>query len=191
MVLAGDTFETRTTLSVAPHVEVLDAFASDAELRAVLARAEPEVVDQQGWAAKADETGFSFEMPVPGDGLLEEIHRRMAAALEIAGAHPPESFRFRRYRPGEGHPPHCDHFQIGASWLVGTAMLCLTGAHAGGETEFPLASPPLSVASKPGRLLYWKNHRADGVADELALHEGREVIAGTKTTVTWFIYMAL
>jgi hypothetical protein len=98
------------------------------------------------------------------------------------------SFRFRRYRPGDAHPAHRDHFEVEGAWLLVTAMVVLQAPVAGGATRFDLAVPAVRVPAVAGRLILWCNHLRDGAPDRLAVHEGEPVIDGEKATLTRFLY---
>ncbi len=171
---------------------VVDGFASPDECAHVVAiGAEIEAGRAgQDLATKRDTTGFSFEMPIAGDAVLESIDRRveqMMGVADVLGA----TFRFRRYRPGELHPPHTDVWDGQVGWLVGTAMLCLVAPDAGGSTDFISAVPPLSVPARAGRLAIWANHRPDGSPDDASAHLGTPVEVGEKITITRFVYRPL
>jgi prolyl 4-hydroxylase len=139
---------------------------------------------------KHDETGFSWELPRAADPAVEAIAQRLEAAVGVADAIG-YSLRFRRYSPGEGHPPHLDTYTFDGLTLVATALLVLQGPEAGGETRFEHAdSGPLDVRAVTGRLIAWANHRPDGQPDDASWHEGLPVLAGQKVTLTLFAYAA-
>lgn len=139
---------------------------------------------------KHDETGFSWELPRRADPAVEAIARRMEAALGVADAIG-HTLRFRRYSPGESHPPHLDSYRFDGLTLVATAMLVLQGPEVGGETRFECAeSGPLDVRAVTGRLIAWANHLPDGQPDEESVHAGLAVLAGQKVTLTLFAYAA-
>lgn len=120
---------------------------------------------------------------------LADVASRVYATVGL-GSELDCSLRFRRYCAGEYHPRHFDTYAVGDRLLVATAMLCLTAPEAGGETVFPAAAPALRMTPKAGRLLMWRNVLADGSDDPAALHESLPVLAGTKTTLTAFIYQS-
>ena len=135
-----------------------------------------------------DETGLSYELPSSSDPLLLDLNRRIYRAVGIDNDFD-ATLRVRRYRAGEFHPPHCDHFEAEGRALLATAMLHLCDTAAGGETRFTEARPqPFCVTPKRGRLVVWLNHGADGRPDLLSRHEGLPVRAGEKITVTNFLY---
>lgn len=142
----------------------------------------------RGVETRRNETGFSFELPVAGDPALEGLAARMEAAAglrnEFGGF-----LRFRRYAPGESHPPHLDAYVVEDLSLVATALLYLTDVEEGGETHFPAARPgPVSIEPRRGRLAIWWNYDAAGRPEEASLHEALPVVRGTKATVAHFIY---
>ena len=91
----------------------------------------------RGVARRRDETGFSFEIPVQDDPVLEALVRRIEAAVGLENAFG-GTLRFRRYVAGESHPPHVDNYVTpdGLS-LFASALLYLTECEEGGETRFP------------------------------------------------------
>jgi hypothetical protein len=175
-----------------PRVWVADGFLSPAEAETVLALIpEPGSEAAQMLGAKADETGFSVELPVDHGALLGEICERLTALLGVENA-VADTFRFRRYHPGEGHPEHLDCFEIGGSSLVFTALMHLEDGAEGGDTLFPEAEgEPLAVAPRRGRLVVWGNYRDGGTPDPSSLHAGTPLHDGRKTTLTWFVYAPL
>ena len=173
----------------AARIYLAEDFAAEREVAAILSAAgtaagQPPI----SATAKHDQTGFSFEMPVCGQPALQALAARMQAAFGFSNRQG-TTMRFRRYAPGEAHPPHCDTFQIGDMHLVATAMLWLQEPGGGGETLFPNAAPGgLRLVPRRGSLAVWLNTLADGTADLSAAHEGLPVTSGTKTTLTSFIY---
>jgi prolyl 4-hydroxylase len=174
-------------LSDSPAVFAIDGF---------LSLAEREALEDRGgdWAriaaagSKHDATGFSWELPIVGDALVEAVCARVDAAVGLSDAFH-DTLRFRRYSPGEGHPAHLDHYRAIGHSLVLTAMLVLEAPRAGGETVFPHATGgPLAVVPVPGRLVWWWNVRADGRPDPASLHLGDGVRRGQKVTLTRFVY---
>lgn len=146
------------------------------------------LIDALDAETKHDQTGFSWELPRDADPLVEAMARRMEAAVGVADALG-YSLRFRRYSPGESHPPHLDTYAFDDLTLVATALLILQGPAHGGETRFEHAdSGGLDVRAVTGRLIAWANHRPDGTPDEASLHEGLPVLAGQKVTLTPFAY---
>lgn len=176
-------------VSVRPRVWVADDFLSVDETNALMAAAPgPDSDRAQRWNAKLDATGFSFEWPIAGDGLLEAIRDRLTGLLGIENRLA-DTFRFRRYFPGDAHPPHLDCFHIGGHWLVFTALVHLEDAEEGGATVFRKAEGGgLSVAPRRGRLVAWCNYRPEGRPDPLSSHEGARLERGSKTTLAWFVY---
>ena len=145
----------------------------------------------RGIVIRQDSTGISFEWPVDGDPLLEDLRRRIGGTLRLTNR-VDTTMRFRRYERGESHPLHNDSFVIDGATLIATAMIYLTDTERGGETHFPAAMPDrLLVRPRAGRLLAWFNHREDGARDDLAVHEALPVDAGRKITLTTFLYCDL
>lgn len=166
---------------------IADGFLSDDDIAHALSLgARAEAADDPP-VGKRDATGFSFEMPTPGDAVLEALRRRIAMALGYANA-AGGTLRYRRYHAGEFHPPHGDAFRIGDADLVATAMMWLTDDVAGGETCFPAAEPAVALYPRRGRLAVWLNYRDDGMADPDSVHLARPVRGGDKITLTEFVY---
>lgn len=176
------------TWSTAPRVHVIDDFVSDTEIAHVLRLAEHPEQLAPGLTTTRSEAGLSFEMPVGEDPVLNAIRDRMTALIGF-GNDLGDTFRFRRYAPGEYHPPHVDAFSAGGTDLIVTALLDLVAPDEGGDTFFPLAADgPLAVPHRRGRLVVWYNHTHDGAVDRLSTHEGLRVTKGEKTTLTAFVY---
>jgi 2OG-Fe(II) oxygenase superfamily len=190
--VADGSYPTLTRVSVVPRVWVVDGFATQDECAyAVGIGAE---VESGGAGAdittKHDSTGFSFEMPIAGEPLLERLDRRIQDTMGVADVFGC-TFRFRRYKEGEAHPAHTDVWDGQVGWLVGTAMLCLVAPEAGGSTDFVLSVPPLSVPARVGRLAIWANHLPNGAPDDVSRHLGAPVQSGEKITITRFVYRPL
>ncbi|MBC7909916.1 MAG: 2OG-Fe(II) oxygenase [Pyrinomonadaceae bacterium] len=179
-------------LCEAPSLYVCDDFASVAEIEHILAVASDRpALERRGISAKHDPTGFSLEMPVVRDSILEDLCRRIYTTVGLSNDYG-LTMRFRRYAVGESHPPHTDTYQIGTARLLATAMLYLSDTGAGGETLFPRARPkPLRLKPRRGRLVIWFNYLPDGLEDAQACHESLPVRRGEKATLTNFIYRPL
>jgi hypothetical protein len=179
-------------VNATPRVYVADGFVAPGEcVRLLDAVADLNGLLARGIITKHDSTGLSFEWPVDGDPLLESLRHRIGDALRLTNR-VDETMRFRRYEKDESHPLHNDSYVIADATLIATAMIYLADTEKGGETHFPAARPdPLLVRPRAGRLLAWFNHREDGARDELAVHEALPVVAGSKTTLTTFLYCAL
>jgi hypothetical protein len=161
-----------------------------ADIAEVLAIADAfETAPPEGLSTTSDETGFAFELEYPNFLAASELVAAMDAALGFVCEFG-QTIRFRRYRPGESHPLHPDHFTIDGKVLAATAMLCLTDVEQGGETEFPAACPPVAVRPRTGRLMLWANYLEDGSPDMRTEHLAHPVTVGTKATITRFAYLA-
>jgi prolyl 4-hydroxylase len=190
--VADGWYSTPTRVSVVPRVWVLDDFATPDECaHAIRIGAE---VESGGAGAdittKHDSTGFSFEMPIAGEPVLERLNRRIQDTMGVADVLG-STFRFRRYIEGESHPAHTDVWDGHVGWLVGTAMLCLVAPKAGGSTDFVASVPPLTVPARTGRLAVWANHLPNGSPDDASRHLGAPVESGEKITITRFVYRPL
>ncbi|MBW8813078.1 MAG: 2OG-Fe(II) oxygenase [Caulobacterales bacterium] len=166
------------------RIFVADGFLDEDEIAAILAAAG----EGTAYGAQHDGTGLHFELPLAAAPELTALQARLEAVLGFANLLG-DTFRFRRYHAGEGHPPHVDCYAWSGAHLVVTAMLWLTCPAQGGETRFGRARPAaLRLEPRRGRLAMWMNYGADGRPDPLAWHEGLAVAAGEKTTLTSFIY---
>jgi hypothetical protein len=177
-------------LRATPRLFQVDAFASDGEITHILAATDGTKLAADRIATKHDFTGFSCELPIAGDAILESLRDRIHQVCGFRSDYAP-TFRFRRYHSGEHHPPHRDVYEIGGARLIATALLYLAAPETGGETWFQRADPPIRVAPRKGRLVLWFNHLPDGAEDPAAEHESLTVGAGEKITVTLFLYASL
>jgi prolyl 4-hydroxylase len=106
-----------------------------------------------------------------------------------------ETLQGQRYAVGQQFKPHHDYFFESQSyWEMErnrggqrswTAMIYLNEPGGGGETNFPKAG--MCVTPRSAMLVLWNNMDEIGAPNELTLHEGVPVTAGTKYIVTkWF-----
>ncbi len=106
-----------------------------------------------------------------------------------------EPMSILRYAPGEYYRPHVDYFNprlpVSERLLedggqrTASAITYLTTPAAGGDTLFPRLD--LSVRSRAGSTLWFRNVDAGGRIDERTLHAGDTVDHGEKWVVTkWF-----
>ncbi len=106
-----------------------------------------------------------------------------------------ETLQGQRYAVGQQFKPHHDYFHTSeAYWQLErprggqrswTAMIYLNEPESGGETNFPNAG--LCVSPRTAMLVLWNNMDALGAPNDLTMHEGCPVTAGTKYIVTkWF-----
>lgn len=125
---------------------------------------------------------------------VRAIDERIADLLGIAPEHG-ETLQGQRYAVGQQFRAHCDYFhESEAYWpamqeqggqRTWTAMIYLNKVDEGGATWFPRAG--IRVAPKRGLLLAWSNMQPDGTPNYDTLHEGMQVLEGTKYIVTkWF-----
>lgn len=177
-------------LALKPRLFVADHFIGCEETETLLEVAR-QITDSRVGAAgtlKHDETGTSLEMPVDCNRVVTAVAARMRASFGFANSMG-DTMRYRCYRLGESHPLHSDCYEIEGHFLVVTAMLCLTASSDGGETHFPNAKPsPILLRPQQGRLAVWLNYLEDGSVDRHAIHEALPVNAGTKVTLTNFVY---
>ena len=138
-------------------------------------------------------TSYSCNLDVY-DPLIAEVETRIAAMLGIEKSHG-EPLQGQRYAAGQCFRAHNDFFYIDQPYWAEyephggqrtwTAMIYLAEPESGGGTAFPLLD--LAVQPKLGRILVWNNMAVDGSPNGWTLHEGCEVVAGSKYIVTkWF-----
>jgi hypothetical protein len=99
-----------------------------------------------------------------------------------------ESLQFARYHPGDFYKPHWDHFNLpNTSWIendrIATIIFYLNDDFTGGTTYFPNLN--LDIIPKKGRLLFFPYQT--NINHELLLHEGRQILQGTKYIATLWI----
>lgn len=176
-------------VGAAPLLFVCDHFIEVREAAVVLRHIERlEIEGHPCTRTERTSAGSAYEAPCDSHPLLKDMRKRIEEAVGLdnpLGA----AFRFRRYLPGESHPPHVDDYEVGGLRLIATAMLYLTTAESGGETLFPNARPaPVAVRARAQRLAVWINLDSAGAADETSLHEAAAVVAGVKATLGYFFY---
>ena len=167
-----------------PAIWQFDGFLDSAACRALSALARLPRWAEEKPGGPINHTGYCVEVAVEDQRLLDlraRLESLVGMESDIA-----DTFRYRWYRPGEGHRPHLDCYTVEDRDLLATAMIYLQTTEAGGETRFPLAG--LDFPPVEGRLLLWYNHLPDGEIDPLSRHEGRPVIAGEKEVLLYFFY---
>jgi hypothetical protein len=175
----------------APLLAQIDGFADADTCAALLALwGDAEFVEAAADYHGRDRCSFVAEAPANVHPLLQGFASRLIAGC---GVEPDEPLclRFRYYQPGEGHPPHLDHYVLDHGLTLGlTALLPLVDTELGGATVFPSALPtPLSLPPKRGRLLLWWSQDARGEADPHSLHAGEAVAVGHKAVLLAFFYL--
>ncbi len=138
-------------------------------------------------------TSYSCNLE-PLHPLVSRVERRICTVMGLDPRHG-ETLQGQRYTPGQQFKPHHDYFHTTQSYWemertrggqrTWTAMAYLGVPEGGGETNFPKAG--LCVEPQEGTLVMWNNMDPIGAPNDLALHEGCPVTAGTKHVVTkWF-----
>jgi len=179
---------TESVLALRPDLRVHAGFVGEAERLSLLSWAE-QVLEAEG--EDDDDHGPSVELSIAKSAGLAALTRRVEALVGFESA-VGGTVRFRRYGPGQGHPPHLDEYEIEGASLVVTAMLTVEAPVSGGATEFPTASPwPAAVAPEVGRLTLWKNCTPEGDPEPRSLHQGAPVVEGHKGVFLWFFYLPL
>ncbi len=130
----------------------------------------------------------------PFHPLVQIVEGRICHLMGVDKRHG-ETMQGQRYAVGQQFKPHHDYFFTSQSyWEMErnqggqrswTAMIYLNEPDGGGETNFPKAG--LCVSPRTAMLVIWNNMDEIGAPNELTLHEGVSVAAGTKYIITkWF-----
>jgi hypothetical protein len=171
-----------------PVLHIFEDFVDGVTCRSLVSWA-GQVLDREG--AEDREHGASVELPAEENPALLALTRRVEALVGFESA-VRGTVRFRRYDPGQGHPPHLDTYEIDGASLVVTALLTIEAPESGGATEFPHASPwPAAVVPRAGRLAVWKNCTPEGAPEPRSTHQGAPVTEGRKSILLWFFYLPL
>jgi prolyl 4-hydroxylase len=117
---------------------------------------------------------------------VETIEDRIAQMFGIAADHL-ERWQATRYRRSEGYHYHNDagfHGPEEGGDREHTVLVYVEAPQAGGETHF--RDLDLEFAPEAGRMLVWRNLKANGATDFFMSHAALPVSAGQKTIlVTW------
>ena len=134
-------------------------------------------------------TSSTCNLPV-NDAKVKEIHQRIADKLGI-DISKGESLQGQMYKPGQYFKPHNDWFGPGSAYnkhclhsgnRTNTLMIYLNDDFEGGATDF--ARKKVTVKPELGKAVAWANLLENGNGDQDSLHEGQDVISGTKYIVT-------
>jgi len=134
-------------------------------------------------------TSSTCNLPL-NDTKVKEIHQRIADKLGI-DISKGESLQGQMYKPGQYFKPHNDWFGPGSAYnkhclhsgnRTNTLMIYLNDDFEGGATDF--ARKKVTVKPELGKAVTWTNLLEDGNGDQDSLHEGQDVISGTKYIVT-------
>lgn len=184
-----------------PHAMLLDGVLSAAECAELIAYAESKGLRQSGVVdrdtgdsvphhARTSSSVFLTRAETP---LIAAIEERLAALTNWPVSHA-EGLQILRYEDGQEYKPHFDwfdsnkagstrHLQRGGQ-RVGTTVMYLACPEEGGLTTFPKVG--LEFAPRPGGAVFFQNMTATGQPDELTLHAGTPVTAGTKIVMTYW-----
>ncbi|MBU2881796.1 2OG-Fe(II) oxygenase [Psychrosphaera sp. B3R10] len=141
---------------------------------------------QQGVPVKLDETGLSFELRKDVMPPLTHLENKIKEKTGITSAKT-SSIRIRHYHPGQGHPPHCDHYELNDEYLLFTAVFFLCDTEEGGATSFT-KSDGIKIVPKRNKLIFWLNYLDDGNEDLLSEHEAETVKDGEKLIAIYLFY---
>jgi prolyl 4-hydroxylase len=174
------------------HLDFLDAAQCDALIALIDANRRPSTLLSD--TVKDDfRTSESCDMD-RWSPAVQPIDESIAQLLGIEPDHG-ETMQGQRYAPGQHFRAHHDFFHEAESYWPAmkasggqrtwTAMIYLNDVADGGATWFPQAG--FKIAPRRGLLLCWNNMNPDGSPNLLTLHEGTDVVVGTKYIVTkWF-----
>lgn len=139
-----------------------------------------------------DSSRTSSTATLQDTGLVPLIKKRIATTLQLR-VNQGEPIQGQLYNGGEYFRPHYDWFGAEAMETHGgragqrthTLMIYLNDDFKGGETNFP--TKQLAVKPELGKAVWWRNTKDDGSGDESVLHEGSDVVEGSKYIITaWF-----
>lgn len=124
------------------------------------------------------------------DDIVPKLKQRIALELGIDNIRKGEGIQGQRYQPGQYFKPHCDFFSgrsynsncLASGNRTHTLMVFLNDDFTGGATNFPTLK--MKFPPKKGTAVVWENMTQDGQTIPEALHEGQEVIEGTKYIIT-------
>jgi len=151
------------------------------------------VVDRESGASVAHDarTSTSLCLRRGETPLVAQLEARIA---RLTGWHEDraEGLQILRYEPGQQYRPHHDWFDPAkpgsqrhlarGGQRVGTLVICLQAAKAGGATCFPKAN--LALSPPLGGAVFFNNTDVLGDPDPLTLHAGAPVEAGVKIVAT-------
>ena len=175
-------------------VKQIDSFLTPEECKELIAlinknNAKSSVVGADGYSEATDfRTSSTCNLPANEPfvkKISEKIAKEVGRPLEFM-----ESLQGQKYEGGEYFRAHTDWFADGPQYdqhcKIGgnrteTLMIYLNDDFTGGETDFKKLK--FKGIPKEGRALYWTNMK-DGKGDPDALHEGTDVVKGTKYVIT-------
>ena len=187
----GTEFEPRP-LSEAPYAVAGDSFLTRGECDYLAKAGEPTlqpsvVVDPATGRMVPNpvRTSDGTQFGVYAEDLVVNAINRRIAAFSGTRLEQGEPLQLLRYRHGAQYRPHMDALSAEPNQRILTVLVYLSDGYEGGETIFPRTG--LSFRGKAGDALLFRNTRADGAADPLALHAGLPVTRGVKYLATRWI----
>lgn len=177
----------------APHVGVIEQFASEAECDWLMGRAQPllhraEVYDPEraGGRQENARSNSSVEFDIAQSDIVTMFLRaRIAAASGLARL---EKSSVLHYAPGQAFAPHYDFLDPAMQGCVAdlkangqraaTFLIYLNDDFEGGETDFPELG--WRFKGRPGDALFFRNIDAAGQPDRRTLHAGLPPTRGEK-----------
>lgn len=114
---------------------------------------------------------------------MKRLQRRFADVLHVSDSDflfAAEHLQVVRYKKNQQYAPHYDY--SGSVDRMATLLVYIDPPDSGGGTSFPRAfnDRGLKLVPKRGSAVLFYSRLDDGNLDELALHAGMPVIAGTK-----------
>jgi hypothetical protein len=189
-------------LSDRPRLRALPGFASEAECRWIIGRADAKLTPASIWDEASGEAKVD---PVRDNDALElrlaemDVVTTVLRARISAAVRQPEPIfevpQIMHYSPGQEFRPHFDALDpdhaghradlARRGQRMGTFLVYLNEDFEGGETEFPRAD--LSYRGRTGDALFFANVTPDGRPDPLSLHAGRSPVRGEKWILSQWI----
>lgn len=180
------------SLSAAPDVRYFPGLFTPAECAHVASVAgdllEPSmIVDPVTGQARPDPVRTSAAAvigPARENLVIRALNSRIAVASGTA-IDAGEPLTVLRYTPGQEYRPHHDALPGAGNQRVWTMLVYLNEGYGGGHTAFPAAN--LTIHSRGGDGLLFRNCDAEGRIDPLARHAGLAVTSGAKWLCTRWI----
>lgn len=146
---------------------------------------------ENGYTKSIERTSFTSTLCDCNTNVYD-IKQKISDTLKVS-VNQIETLQGQLYNPGQYFRPHYDYFQgeDGANHIgslgnrIWTCMIYLNDDLEGGETRFP--NLDLEFKPKKGMAVLWQNINKKGEFETDSLHEGCDVINGSKYIVTAWI----
>lgn len=190
------------TVSVAPHIQIVENFLSPAICDWIVDRARPKLGPAQTYdplnakgitGLRRTNSEMRFEFDQLDLVLMFQLHRIAALTdLPLKGIEPPAVLH---YRVGQEFKPHHDYLdpaipafarEVAASGQrLATVLIYLNADYEGGETDFPLIG--YRYKGRKGDALFFRNIQPSGEPDANTLHAGLAPTRGEKWLLSQWI----